>query len=66
MYMSRLAAQKEWAFMKVSVDGLGPMFPTWRRRELTNEYYNLDTPRTPVPRPTTDRSSTTLHPHGGY
>lgn len=52
--------------MKVSVDGLGPMFPTWRRRELTNEYYNLDTPRTPVPRPTTDRSSTTLHPHGGY
>lgn len=22
MYMSRLAAQKEWAFMKVSVDGL--------------------------------------------
>ena len=41
MYMSRLAAQKEWAFMKVSVDDVPDM--------LANEYYNpVDPPRTPV------------------
>lgn len=64
MYMSRLAAQKEWAFMKVSVDGL---VLAWANvPDVANGHYNLDPPRAPVSGPTAHRPSTALYPHGGY
>ena len=55
MYMSRLAAQKEWAFMKVRI-------PNTLRSHITE--ISADLIRTWVPGATTNRSSAALHPHG--
>jgi hypothetical protein len=55
--MSRLAAQKEWAFMKVKVIFLVCATPL---------DVGVDLARTRVPRSPTHRSSTTLHSNGIY
>lgn len=67
MYMSRLAAQKEWEFMKVGlVLALGRRARHGPVGWPTSVIILLDPLRTPISRSTTHRSRTTLHPHGGY